>query len=229
MAIEHATLIEELAGIDTPTLSNAVELLQVRNQVSGFADLNLRCLAPELGVMCGTAVTAQAITMAPEPGDREQALFQYVKICEELEALPGPGVVVIQEVGPHPDFAVHCGDVMATLFQRFGAVGVVSDAAVRDVDQIRKLGFKVFARGLVASHANFQIVRLQVPVTVCGLIIEPGDLLHGDINGLIKVPEEGREELSRLAANVTEREKGLQSFIRGAAATPEKIYQLLTH
>ena len=98
MAIEHATLIEELARIDTPTLSNAVEQLQVRNQVSGFADLNLRCLAPESGVMCGTAVTAQAVTMAPEPGDREQAILQYVKICEELEALPGPGVVVIQEV-----------------------------------------------------------------------------------------------------------------------------------
>jgi len=229
MAIEHATLIEELARIDTPTLSNAVEQLQVRNQVSGFADLNLRCLAPELGVMCGTAVTAQAVTMTPEPGDREQDLLQYVKICEELEALPGPGVVVIQEVGPHPDFAVHCGDVMATLFQRFGGVGVVSDAAVRDLNELRKLGFKVFARGLVTSHANFHLVRLQVPVTVCGLIIEPGDLLHGDSNGLIKVPEEGREELSRLAANVTEREKGLQSFIRGPEATPDNIYERFTH
>ena len=229
MAIEHANQIEELAQIDTPTLANAVELLKVRNRVSGFADLNLRCLAPELGVICGTAVTAQAVTMAPETGDRDQSLLQYMEICEELEALPGPGIVVIQEVGPHPDFAVHCGDVMATLFQRFGAVGLVSDAAVRDLQEVRQLGFQVFARGLVASHANFQIVHVQVPVTVCGLMVEPGDLLHGDPNGLIKVPEKGREELSRLAASVTKREKGLQSFIRSPEATPDNIYERFTH
>jgi regulator of RNase E activity RraA len=70
---------------------------------------------------------------------------------------------------------------------------------------------------------------VQVPVTVCGLMVEPGDLLHGDSNGLIKVPEEGREELSRLAAKVTERESGLQRFIRGSDSTPESIYERFTH
>ncbi len=229
MAIEHTTLIEELVQIDTPTLSNAIELLEVRNRISGFADLNMRCLTPELGVLCGSAVTAQAVTMFPEPVQRDTALRNYIRICEELEALPGPGVVVIQEVGPHPDFAVHCGDVMATLFQRFRGVGVVSDAGIRDLPELRELGFKAFARGLVASHANFEIVRVQVPVTVCGLMVEPGDLLHGDSNGLIKVPEEGREELSRLAAKVTERESGLQRFIRGSDSTPESIYERFTH
>ena len=91
MAIEHTTLIEELVQIDTPTLSNAIELLEVRNRISGFADLNMRCLTPELGVLCGSAVTAQAVTMSPEPVQRDTALRNYIRICEELEALPGTG------------------------------------------------------------------------------------------------------------------------------------------
>ena len=226
---ESLELIQALSRIDTPTLSNAVEQLNVRNRISGFADLSLRCMNPQLGVMCGYAVTAQAVTMAPQPGNREQAVSRLIEICEALQSLPGPGVVVITEAGPHADFATHCGDVMATLFQRFGGIGVVSDAGVRDLDEVSGLGFHIFARGLVVSHAHFEIVRVQVPITVCGLPIQPGDLLHGDLNGLIKVPEEGREELPRLAAGVTEREAGLQDHIRSEGVTLESIYRRFTH
>ncbi len=221
-------LLTELARIDTPTLSNAVEQLGVRNRIQGFTDLNLRCLTPQLRPMCGFAVTAQAVTMAPQAGPREKSASRYIELAEALQNLPGPGVVVIQEAGPHGDFATHCGDVMATLFQRFGGVGLVSDAGVRDLDEVSEMGFQLFARGLVVSHANFEIVRVQVPVTVCGLDIEPGDLLHGDLNGLIKVPEEGREKLPGLAAGVTERETGLRDAVREGASLAE-IYKRFTH
>ena len=229
MPAESQPLIQALSRIDTPTLSNAVEQLKVRNRVSGFADLSLRCMNPRLGIMCGFAITAQAVTMAPQPGNRERAVSRLIEICEALQALPGPGVVVIQEAGPHADFATHCGDVMATLFQKFGGIGVVSDAGVRDLDEVSSLGFHIFARGLVASHAHFEIVRVNDPVTVGGLPISSGDLLHGDLNGLIKVPEEGREELPRLATEVTERESGLQDHIRSKGATLESIYERFTH
>ena len=112
---ESQELIQALSRIDTPTLSNAVEQLKVRNRISGFADLSLHCMNPQLGVMCGFAVTAQALTMAPQPGNRERAVSRLIELCEALQALPGPGVVVIQETGPHVYFATHCGDVMATL------------------------------------------------------------------------------------------------------------------
>ncbi len=67
------------------------------------------------------------------------------------------------------------------------------------------------------------------PVTVGGLPIASGDLLHGDLNGLIQVPEEGREKLPRLAGEVTERESGLQDHIRSEEATLESIYKRFTH
>lgn len=225
----EAARIEELKGIDTPTLSNAVELLGVRNRTAGFADLHLRCLTPRQGVMCGFAVTAQAVTMAPDPGSRERSVAQLVTLCEALQALPGPGIVVIEETGPHPDFAVHCGDVMATLFQRFGGIGIVSDCAVRDLSELVSLDFHVFARGLVASHGHFQVVHTQVPVTICGLRIEPGDLLHGDSNGLITVPVAGRDRLVELSQEVRDRERNLQGFIREEDHTLEQIHDRFVH
>ena len=100
---------------------------------------------------------------------------------------------------------------------------MISDAGVRDPDEVSSLGFHMFARGLVASHAHFEIVGVNDSVTVGGLPISSGDLLHGDLNDLIKVPEEGREELPRLAAGVAEREAGLQDHIRSEGVTLESI------
>ncbi len=227
--LDTNTLITQLLGIDSPTLSNAIERLEVRDRVSGFAHRQLRHLTPELGILCGYAVTAQAVTMAPEPGDRAKDVKLYIQICDELEKLPGPGIVVIQEVGPQPEYSVHCGEVMATMFKKFGAVGLISDAAVRDLEQVKDLGFHLFAPGAVVSHGNFRIIRAQVPVTICGLSLEPGELLHGDENGLLKVPEEGREKLSDIAAEITAREKKILDYLNQDDVTLEELHRRMTH
>ena len=202
-------LLKQLKQIDTPTLSNAIEKLEVRSRVSGFASSRLQALTPELGVMCGYVATATSVTMSqevkPAPTD------YYMDLCERLEQVDGPTVVVIQEVGPHREFACVCGDVMANLFGRFGAVGVVANAAVRDLDGIREVPLRVFATGLVASHGNLHFTDVGCPVTVEGLRLHPGDLVHGDQNGLIVVPQEGAERLPELAKEITEREQRIIS------------------
>lgn len=223
------TLIDQLKAIDTPTLSNAIEKLQVRNRMTGFCDLSLKCLFPELGVMCGYAVTAQVETMHPDAGEMTKDRRKLIELSEALEQSPKPGVIVLQEVGPHRKFAVHCGEVMATLFKKLGAVGLVSDSAVRDKPEVQAIGFHYFATGLVASHANFKILRVQVPVTVCGLSIKPGDLLHGDVNGLISVPEQGRDELTRLVEQARRWESKLLEYMKDDQFTLEGFYQLLIH
>jgi len=136
-----------------------------------------------------------------------------------------PVVVVLREVGPLGDFCAHCGEVMATIFQKLGAVGVVSNCAVRDAEQVRKLGFHYFARGMVASHGNFRIVRVNVPVEVCGLRIATGDLLHGDINGLIKVPEHGRDKLPRLVDEVYQSEKRILDCARRRGFAAKDLHE----
>ena len=204
-------MVDYLKGVDTPTLSNAIETLRLRPQNAGFAPLQISCLFPEFGRMVGYAVTAQVETMSATTADRKTFLSLYEAVMHS----PKPAVVTFQEIGPQPDYAAHCGEVMATIFQRLGAIGLVSDCAVRDIPEVRALRFHYFARGAVASHAYFHIVRVGVPIQVNGLVVHPNDLLHGDENGLIVVPKEGLEKLPAAVEAVRARERALMEFVRG--------------
>lgn len=205
--------IQYLRSVDTPTLSNAIELLKMRPDHEGFTPLEVRCLFPDLGRMCGYAVTAQVETYtSSEPRDNER----FIELYRLVQASPKPAVVVLQEIGGHGNYAAHCGEVMATFFTRLGAVGLVSDCAVRDVPEVRAMGFHYFARGTVASHGHFRIVRSGAPVQIHGLVVRPGDVLHGDENGLISVPQVDAGALKDAVERVRAKERRLMEYVRGA-------------
>lgn len=208
--------LEYLQSVDTPTLCNAIELLKVRKDHEGFTPLEIRCLFPELGRMIGHAVTAQVETYTSME-KRDNRLF--LDLYSLLEKGPKPGVIVLQEVGGHGNYAAHAGEVMSSIFHRLGAVGLVSDCGVRDIPEVRRLGFHYFARGTVASHANFRIVRVGVPVQIMGLVIKTGDLLHGDENGLALVPDEKRELIPEMVDRIRAREGKLLDYVRSDAFT----------
>lgn len=219
----NTNLIEYLKTVDTPTLCNAIELLGVRPRHEGYAPLQLRCLFPELGRLCGYAITAQVETVTrTEPLDRQMFLNLYRAVAEA----PKPAVVVFQDVGGYSDFAAaQCGEVIASITQRLGAIGLVSDGAVRDLPEVRALGFHYFARGVVASHGNLRIVRVGAPVNILGLPVRSGDLLHGDVNNLTLIPEEGREQIETMVERVRERERKLLAFVRSPEFSLEGMTQ----
>lgn len=213
-----------LETVDTPTLANAIEELNVRPHSDGFAPVGIRCMFPQMGRMCGYAVTAQVETvtrMTPLDWSVFGDLFAAV------DASPKPAVVVMQEIGGSPDFAAHCGEVMATIFTRFGAIGVVSDCGVRDIPEVRAMGMHYFARGAVASHSYFHIVRANVPVQIGGFVVKPGDILHGDENGLISVPECDITALESAVENVRRRERNLMDFVRSGECTIDALRKRL--
>lgn len=208
--------LEYLKTVDTPTLCNAIELLGVRKHHEGFTPLQLRCLFPELGRMIGYAVTAQVETMT-EMEPRDNRLF--LDLYSLVEKSPKPAIIVLQEIGGHGDYAAHAGEVMTTIFHRLGAIGLVSDCGVRDIPEVRNLKFHYFARGTVASHANYRIARVGVPVQVCGLVVQPGDLLHGDENGLALVPTAKRDLIPEMVDKIRSREGKLLDYVRSAEFT----------
>ena len=91
--------------------------------------------------MVGYAVTAQVETVTClEPLD----LRRFIDLYRMVDASPKPAVIAFQEIGGHPDYATHCGEVMASIFTRLGAIGLVSDCGVRDIPEVHKLGFHYF-------------------------------------------------------------------------------------
>lgn len=218
--ITPSPVIEFLKSVDSPTLSNAIETLHVQPRDKGFAPLQVRCLFPELGRLCGYAVTAQVESVTQLYPTEERTFLDLFKAAEDS---PKPAVIAFQEVGGHGDYSAHCGEIMATAFTRLGAVGLVTDGGVRDVPEVRALKFHYFARGTVVSHTHFKIVRVGVPIQILGLEIQPGDLMHGDENGLMKIPAAALSGLEKAVEQVRVRERRLMDFMRGPEFLVEKL------
>jgi regulator of RNase E activity RraA len=214
--------IDYLKTVDSPTVANAIELLEVRGRHEGFLPVDFKCMFPEFGRTVGYAVTAQVETMTQqEPGGADT----FVDLFRLVDAAPKPAIVVLQEVGQHGNYAAHSGEVMATIFTRLGAIALVSDCAVRDLPEVRAMGFQYFARGAVVSHGWFRIVRSGVPVQVGGLSIKMGDLLHGDENGLVKVPAGVEETLPAKVEAVRTREKRLMDWVKSEEFRIDQLQQ----
>lgn len=111
------------------------------------------------------------------------------------------------------------------IFTRLGAVGLVSDCAVRDLPEVRAMGLQYFARGAAASHGWFRIARSGVPVEVGGLSIKMGDFLHGDENGQVKVPAGAESSLPLKVAAVRSREKRLMDWVKSPDFRIEQLRQ----
>jgi regulator of RNase E activity RraA len=181
--------LDELRAIDSPTIANAIEYFTVRPRVSGYVGANVRCLVPAGGSMLGYAVTCRGDSTT-EDKDRREHTDLYRAI---LQMQPLPVVVVIGDDGdPNKiNLSCHAGEMMATTMKRVGAVGLVTDGGLRDVHEIRALGgFHYFARGLVVAHGRPSIYDVGASVTIDGMAVQPGDLLHGDENGITVIPAE---------------------------------------
>jgi len=189
---------EELAflqSVDSPTVANAIERFTVRDRTEGFIGGHVQCVYPELPPMVGRALT---VTMSDAPGPPAQR-EGYWRMWEALEAMEGPVVVVIADASGAPHRVAYAGEIMSRLAQRLGAVGMVTDGALRDVAEVGEMGFHYFMRFPVVSHANYEILSVGDPVNIDGQRVVTGDLLHGDRNGIVVVPW---ETLDRLPAEV---------------------------
>ncbi len=90
--------IDYLKTVDSPTLANAIELLEVRGRHEGFLPVEIKCMFPEFGRMAGYAVTAQVETMTQqEPGSTDT----FVELFKLVDQSRKPAVVVLQEMGPY--------------------------------------------------------------------------------------------------------------------------------
>jgi regulator of RNase E activity RraA len=214
--------LDELRRIDSPTISNAIERFQVRPRLEGFATWELRCGFPELGSMVGYAVTCTADTTT-ESRDQDRGLL---RLWAAIEAAPKPVVLVIKDIGPERSRSCHMGEVMATTAKALGAVGCVSDGGLRDVVEVRALGgFQYFCPGFVVSHGNPFICDVNVPVTVEGMEVRPGDLLHGDVNGVLVIPEAIAPLVAAEAERVRDEERQVLDFVRAPGLTVEELRQ----
>ena len=164
--------------------------------------------------MLGYAVTCKGDSTTEDKDRREHTeLYRAIAAVQPL-----PAVVVIGDDGDPSKLhlSCHAGEMMATTMKRVGAVGLVTNGGLRDVREITALGgFHYFGRGLVVAHGRPCIYDVGASVNIDGMHVEPGDLLHGDENGITVVPAAIAAQVAAQAMAVREAEQNRLKDILG--------------
>jgi regulator of RNase E activity RraA len=206
-------MLEELRSIDTPTITNVVATYPKNPLCLGlynpwtenwYTDTSIRCLYPNLKPTVGYAVTCTY--GLPDPNFSGRVSFPDV--LDALDASPKPTILIIQQKWP-PELMAKAGlagEMMVTQMKVVGCVGMLSNGPSRDVDAIRRMDFQLLLGGVTAGHGEMAVQSVNVPVSVGGMDVAPGEIVHMDENGAVKFPAQHIEAVLKNARAMLEHE-----------------------
>ncbi len=214
--------LARLAGYDSPTLSNAIEAFGVRGFEVGFCGHGLTHLVGGAGPLVGRAVTATMGSREKHPDAQQRAA-----LYEAVAAMDDPVVLVIVDEDERPGHGAFLGEMQATLFRQLGAVGIATNGAVRDLEQLRGLGFVAYGGGAAVSHAYAHLHAINVPVVLDHMQVAPGDVLHGDEHGLLAVPSDLVDRLPAVADAIVAAERDVLRWVASPGFATDEILERL--
>lgn len=211
-------VLDRLRQFDTPTVCNVIELFDARPRNTGYMDSRIQACYPKLPPMVGFASTATFRSAAPpRKGDVYAGMADQV---ESFAQLPGPAVVVFQDLDDPPAAATF-GEVMCTTYKTFGAAGLITSGAGRDLDQVEALQFPCYTNGTICAHGYCHTPQINVPVHVGDVAIHPGDLLHGDRNGVTTIPLDIAAAVADACPEFMAAESVVLDYLKGGRIDPK--------
>ena len=220
-------MIEELKNFDTPSITNVVATypdhplcLGLYNPWSEnwYTDQSLRCMYPELGRTVGYAVTCT--WGVPDPN---YSGVTFMDVLDAMDASPKPTIFVFQQKFP-PELEGKvglAGGNMTTAMQAIGCVGAISNGPSRDIDEIRPMKFQYLLSGVTAGHGAMAVHAVNVPVSVAGMDVAPGEIIHMDENGAVKFPADKLEAVLKNARALQIEETVRLDRLRNAKSAAE--------
>ncbi|MES2562934.1 MAG: RraA family protein [Pseudomonadota bacterium] len=204
-AMAEMALLEELKKIDTPTITNVVGTYPGRALCleiyhpwteNWYTNNTLSCWYPDMGPVVGYAVTCTY--GLPDPLFKGQSLMN---VLEAMDKLGKPSIFCFQQKFPADlaDKVGLSGGNMTSAMRACGAIGAISNGPSRDIHEIRPMNFQYLTRGICAGHGPQAVHAVQVPVSIAGMDVAPGEIIHMDENGAVKFPADRLEEVVRNA------------------------------
>ena len=193
-ALSEKEMLEKLRDFNTPSVTNVIATYPSNPLCLGlyepwrqnwYTDQSVHCLFPELGSTIGYAVTV--VFSLPNPNYQRWSILDWLEIIAKAKK---PTILVIKQDFP-PEILPKvglCGGQITAAFKACGLVGVVTDGPTRDIDEIRPLKFQYLTTGITPGHGEMAISAINVPVSVAGMDVAPGELIHMDENGAVKFP-----------------------------------------
>jgi regulator of RNase E activity RraA len=205
-------LIDVLQRLDTCAVANAIETLELRLRNEGFTNRGIRCLFPERPPVAGHAATARIRTAAPPAVGHHY--HDRTDWWTYVQTIPPPRIVVVQDLDDPPGLGAFAGEVHMTILSALGCAAIVTNGAVRDIPAARAGGLQLFAGSLSPSHAFTHIIDFGAAVDIGGLRIESGDLLLGDVHGIVTIPGDVASTVPAVVAAMRARERRVIDFCR---------------
>ena len=208
-------LVADLGAFDTPTICNALEIVAPERRGYGFTSKPLVCTRPEQKPMVGIARTASI--RAAHPNHLQGAAARQLSddYYAYIDAGPKPSIVLIQDLDQDRAYGAWWGEVNSNIHAGFGCLGVITDGSVRDIPDIAP-GFQMLADRIGPSHAFVHVVDFDRPVSVAGMRVLPGELVHADQHGAVVIPHEVADQVKAAAEQIARRE----AVIIAAAQAP---------
>lgn len=219
--------LEELEQFDTPSISNVVATypddplcLGLYNPWSEdwYTNQTIKCMYPDLGPCAGYAVTC--VYGMPDPNFDQ---LSFMDVADALDESPTPTVLALEQDFP-PEVAGKVGLTggnMTAAMESLGCVGCVSNGPVRDIDEIRPMNFQYLATGVSPGHGDMAVHAVNIPVSISGMDVAPGEIIHMDENGAVKFPADRADDVLNNVQELEEREDELQERVRNASSAAD--------
>jgi 4-hydroxy-4-methyl-2-oxoglutarate aldolase len=215
--------LQSLRAVNTPTISNAIERLGFRDSHLQATNGLIHCQFPEMPPIVGHACTLTVRASQPGSRPKHEVLRPY---WDHFANYPAPRIVVAQELDDSP-VGAFWGEVTANIHRALGCVGLVTNGTVRDLDEVRALGFQFLAGGLSVSHAYAHLEDFDKPVQVGGLKITPGDLIHADKHGAIVIPQAIARDVAAATQAVERYERPMIDLCKSQHFSTSKLGELM--
>jgi regulator of RNase E activity RraA len=217
--------LDALRQFDTCMVANAIESFRVRLCNTGFADASILCMFPDAPPMVGYAATARL--RSGEPPIVGGRFHDRADFWNSILEVPAPRILVLEDMDDPPGRGAFVGDMHAAILKALGCVGYLTNGAVRELPSVRKMGIELFAGSVAVSHAYAHIFEIGAVISVGGMEVRSGDLLHGDRHGVLTVPAEIAAKVPSVADELRRTEQKIIDFCRSRDFSIAKLREVM--
>jgi len=199
------SLLDLLKKVDTPTVCNAIEVAQGKRGFNDFTRGTMLASDPD-AKMVGYARTAKIAAVNPPDEPPEVIKKRRMDYYRHMAAGLRPAITVVEDVDFPACIGAYWGEINTTVHKGFGISGALTNGVMRDLGDLPE-AFPVIAGSIGPSHGFVHVKEIGTPVTVFGLTVNDGDLVHADRHGALVVPTEVVPNLEAAILQLLETEK----------------------
>jgi regulator of RNase E activity RraA len=215
-------IVRALAGIDTPTVCNALIVLDPSLRGKNYTLDAVVPADPALPSFTGFALTAKIVSDRPSTDSHETMLARRFGYYRYLSQARRPAVIVMEDAGARRGFGCIWGEIQVSIHRNMGVAGAITNGAIRDIGSL-PAGFPLIGGNVCPGSGFAHLVEFDTPVSVFGLPVSPGDLVHADRHGCVVIPPRLFAQLPAAMARVAEREKTLLAALDAPGLDHERL------